>query len=285
MDPEQTVGIFDEHWLARARAQGSHASAFWSQAVLEYLDTTGGMYLRTLRQWFADFPLSARKQKQQLKTRLESFDDDTHRGVVNELAWWIFMQRLGLQAAPVLETTEPRPDFHVQASVAFFVEVSTVNPSQRERAKFDIDEDEGESEYMGVPLDHAETCRRFMGKVTDEKKRQMEYAASQHQPCVLALFDYTIWSAYPTWIVSYMADFLLGEEQGFQQLPPILSALVYVRRHVMNGRIALRRDLSAIYYNPHTDYPLPTGIFAAIKQFGCQAGEGASQLADPWIWL
>jgi len=113
----------------------------------------------------------------------------------------------------------------------------------------------------------------------------MAYAAAQHQPCVLALFDYTVWSAYPTWIVSYMADFLLGQEQGFQRLPPTLSALVYVRRHVMNGRMALSRDLSAIYYNPHADYPLSTGIFADIKQFGCQAGEGASQTADPWIWL
>src|SRR5262249_56488933 len=95
----------------------------------------------------------------------------------------------------------------------------------------------------------------------------------------------TVWSAYETWIVHVMADFLLGEQQGFQKLPHTLSALVYVRRKGINGRMAVCRDLSAIYYNPHADYRLPTGLFSDIKQFGCPAGEGASQTADPWIWL
>jgi hypothetical protein len=130
-----------------------------------------------------------------------------------------------------------------------------------------------------------ETCRRFVGKATDEKQRQMAYAAGQHQPCVLALFDYTVWSAYETRIVYFMADFLLGEQQGFQKLPRALSALVYVKRKVMNGRMAVCRDLSAIYYNPHADYPLPMGIFADIQQFGEQVGAGAPQTADSWVWL
>jgi hypothetical protein len=274
---EQTLVVFDECWLSSARTQGSLAPASWTQEVLKHLATTGGIYLGTLRQWFTDFPLSSKKQKRPLKKRLESFDDDTHRGAVNELAWWAFMQRLGLQACPVAVTSASRPDFHVQSPVPFFVEISTVNLSRSERAKVDTGE--------GVRLDHEETCRRVVGKATDEKQRQMAYAADQHQPCVLAIFDYTVWSAFKTRIVSYMADFLLGEKQEFQKLPRTLSALVYVRRHVIKGRMAVSRDLSAIYYNPYADYPLSTGVFADIKQFGCQAGEGASQIAHPWIWL
>jgi hypothetical protein len=273
----QTLVVFDERWLSRARTQGPHATASWTPDVLEQLATTGGMYLETLRQWFADFPARSKKQKQPLKTSLESFDYDTHRGAVNELAWWAFMKRFGLQASPVPSTTEPRPDFSVQAPVPFFVEVSTMNSSMGERKKVDRGE--------GVHLDHEEICRRIVVKAIDEKQRQMAYAADLYQPCVLAIFDYTVWSAFETRIVSYMADFLLGEQQGFQKLPRILSALVYVRRHVIEGRMAVSREWSAIYYNPYACHPLATGIFAGIKQFGCQAGEGASQTADPWIWL
>jgi hypothetical protein len=269
------------------------------------LDTTGGLYLRTLRQWFADFPLSAPKQKRQLKRRLESFDNDTHRGVVNELAWWVFMQRLGVQAAPVPETSAPRPDFHVVTPAAFFVEVSTVNLSKRERAVFetgeistvnpsmgaratfdaDEDEDEDEDEDVGVPLDHADTCRRFVRKATEDKPPQMAYAAAQHQPCVLALFDYTVWGAFGTQFFHFLADFLLGNEQGFHGLPRMLSALVYVERKAFAGRMAVSRERSAIYYNPDATYPLDVGVFATLNQFGDQVVVVEPSSADPWIWL
>src|SRR5262245_33040073 len=124
---EQTLVVFDEHWLSNARTRGSlrrsnartRGAILWAPDVLEHLATTGGIYLETLRQWFADFPLRSKKQKRPLKIRLESFDNDMHLGAVNELAWWVFMQRLGLQACPVAATSKPRPDFHVQAPAAF----------------------------------------------------------------------------------------------------------------------------------------------------------------------
>jgi hypothetical protein len=261
------------------------------------------MYLDTLRQWFDDFPLDSKKDKGHLKSHLESFTNDAHIGAVNELAWWGFMQRLDWQAAPVLEATEPRPDFHVHAPADFFVEVSTLNLSERERAQFDIgkvstvnpsgrerlqfdtDEDEDEDEDVGVPLDHAETCQRVVLKATKKKQRQMAYAASQKQPGVLVLFDYEIWSAFGTQFFDFLADFLLGKEQGFQRLPRELSALVYVERKVMEGRMAVSRERSAIYYNPDATYPLDVGAFALLQQFGCQPGAVAPQSADPWIWL
>jgi len=116
---EQTLVVFDESWLTIARAQSSLAPASWAQDVMEYLATTGGMYLGTLRQWFDGFPLNSKRQKQQLKRRLESFNNDTHRGAVNELVWWVFMQRIGLQSSPVPESSGPRPDFQVQTPVLF----------------------------------------------------------------------------------------------------------------------------------------------------------------------
>src|SRR5262245_54890975 len=206
----QQLSVFDESWHTGAGAKTSLTPS-WTQDVMEDLATTGGMYLDTLRQWFDGFPLDSKKQKRQLKRHLESFNDDAHVGAVNELAWWVFMQHIGLQSSPVPASSTPRPDFHVQIPVNFFVEVSTVNPSRSDRAQFEAGE--------GVALDHVETRRRFQGKVTDEKQRQMAYAASQKQPCVLVLFDYTTWSAHPTLFFHFLADFLLGKEQGFQVLP------------------------------------------------------------------
>src|SRR5215470_2669198 len=87
-------------------------------------------------------------------------------------------------------------------------QVSTLNVSKSDKSKFETGE--------GVALDHSETLRRILGKVTDEKQRQMSYAADQKQPCVLVLFDYTIWSAFGTQFFHFLADFLLGKEQGFQ---------------------------------------------------------------------
>jgi hypothetical protein len=121
--------------------------------------------------------------------------------------------------------------------------------------------------------------------VTEEKQRQMAYAAGQKQPCVLVLFDYTIWSAFGTQFFHFLADFLLGTEQGFQGLPGTLSALVYVERKVIDGRIAVSRDRSAIYYNPNAKYPLDMGTFAALHQFSGQVVAVEPKSADHWIWL
>jgi len=226
--------------------------------------------------WFGRFPLSP-KQKEALSTRIESFGNEDHLGAVNELAWWVFMQRGQLEATPIPASKTPTPDFQVVVPSEFFVEVSTLNVSERDKSKFET----GES----VELDHAETLRRVLGKLTSEKQRQLSYAADHKRPRVLVLFDYTIWSAFGTQFYRFLADFLLGKQRGFQSLPAELSALIYIERKVFDGRIALSCHRSAAYYNPYAKYVLPLGTFALLNQFRCQMVMTESNLADSWVWL
>lgn len=266
--------IFGDEWLRTARSKNKNGS--WAAAALETLDTTGRIYLATLRLWFERFPLSL-KQKQQLRTRLESLLDDEHLGGVNELAWWAFISREGFTAAPLAPTTAPRADFELQSPTACFVEVSTLNVSQKDRTRLEAGE--------GVGLDHAETVRRVVGKLTDEKNRQLQYAATQKKPGVLALFDYTTWSGPGTLFYRTLGEFLLGKKLGFKGLPPELSAIVYLERKVLDGRIAISRDRSGVFYNPLALYPLPAGTFPSFNQFYLQLASSDSIATDHWVWL
>lgn len=267
--------IFDDQWLIRARGQSSSTS--WASNVLTTLDTTGGIYLRTLRMWFNEFPLTL-KQKQQLRSRLESFRDDEHLGGVNELAWWVFMQREGLAGNPVPASSASRPDFQLRPPTDCFVEVSTLNVSDKDKKKFQRQE--------SVALNHAETIKRVIGKLTHEKQRQLEYAATQKKPCVLALFDYTTWSGFGTLFFKALGEFLIGRFLGFKFFPAELSAIVYLERKVLpDGRIALSRHRSAVYYNPLALYLLQPGTFSTLNQFWSQLVSNEATTADHWIYL
>ena len=72
---------------------------------------------------------------------------------------------------------------------------------------------------------------------------------------------------------------------GDVALPVELSTIVYVERKVIDGRIAISRDRSAIYYNPNAKHPLPIGTFSALRQFWCQMMETEPASPDYWIWL
>lgn len=267
--------IFDDQWLKRARAGSGSAS--WASDVLATLDTTGEIYLCTLRMWFNQFPLTL-GQKQQLRSRLESFRDDEHLGGVNELAWWAFMLREGLTGNPVPASSAPRPDFQLQPPTDCFVEVSTLNVSDKDKKMFE----RGES----VALDHAETIRRVIGKLTDEKQRQLMYAAAQKKRCVLVLFDYTTWSGFGTLFFKTLGEFLLGRQPGFKTFPPELSAIVYLERKVLpDGRIALSRHRSAAYYNALALHPLQPGTFSTLYQFWPQLVSTEARTTDHWIYL
>lgn len=267
--------IFDDRWIRHAHASGGGTS--WVSDVLATLDTTGGIYLRTIRTWFHQFPLTL-KQKQQLRSRLESFKNDEHLGGVNELAWWAFMRREGLTAKPLPASSIPRPDFYLEPPADCFVEVSTLNVSDKDKAKFEL--------KASVALGHAETIRRIVGKLTVEKQRQLTYAANLTKPCVLVLFDYTTWSAFATEIFRTLGEFLLGRQCGFRTFPPELSAIVYVERKVLpNGCIALNRHRSAAYYNPLTLHPLPLSTFPFLTQFWSQLVSTEPKVIDPWAVL
>jgi hypothetical protein len=266
--------IFGDGWLQTVRTKSANGS--WAATVIESLDTTGRIYLLTLRLWFERFPLTP-KQKQQLRTRLESLRDDEHLGGVNELAWWAFIVREGFTAAPLAPTAAPRPDFELRSPTGCFVEVSTLNVSQKDKARFEAQE--------GVALDHAETIRRVVGKLTDEKQRQLKYAADHKKPSVLALFDYTTWSGFGTLFYRTLGDYLLGKQLGFRRLPSELSAIVYLERKVLDGRMALSRNRSGVYYNPLALRPLPPGAFPSLNQFWSQLTAVDSTVDEHWLWL
>ncbi len=271
----QKLRVFDDSWLAQARVKKPEDS--WVDDLMTTIDNGGNIYLSTLRTWFDRFPISSNKQKRGLKARLESFKNEDHLGAVNELSWYEFMQQTGSKAAPLAVSKTPRPDFKVENPTELFCEVSTLNVSDDEKKKFE----DGEA----VELNHRETLRRILLKVMTEKQHQISYAANQKRPCLLVLFDYTTWSAFGTQFFRFLADFLLGQKLGFADLPAEVSALGYVERKVMGGRIALGRDRSAIYHNPNAKYPLPLGAFATLNQFTWQMVEVKSKTMDHWIWL
>lgn len=266
--------IFSEEWLQTARTRS--ASGSWAASAIEAFETTGQIYLSTLRLWFEQFPLTP-KQKQQLRMRIESLRDDEHLGDVNELAWWAFIVREGFTAAPLPPSTTPRPDFELWSPTDCFVEVSTLNVSQKDKTRLEAQQD--------VALDHAETVRRVIGKLTDQKQRQLTYAADHKKPSVLALFDYTTFSGHGTLFYRSLANFLLGKQLGFRTLPSELSAIVYVERKVIDRRMALSRDRSGVYYNPLALHPLPPGAFPSLNQFWLQLTSVNSISNDHWVWL
>jgi hypothetical protein len=266
--------IFDDGWLQNARTKS--ASGSWTAAVIDVLDTTGWIYLLMLRSWFDRFPLTP-KQKQQLRTRIESLRDDEHLGAVNELTWWAFIVREIFTATPLPPAAIPRPDFEIRSPTSCFVEVSTLNPSQNDTPKFKAQD--------GVALDHADTLRRVVGKVTHEKQRQLKYAADLQKPSILALFDYTPWSGFGTRFYRVLGDYLLGEPSAFRKLPSELSAIIYLERRVHDGRIALSVDRSGVYYNSLALHPLPLAAFPSLNQFGLSLPAFDSAVDEHWIWL
>jgi len=267
--------IFAENWTNLARACDDKSS--WVNDVMATFETTGGVYLASLRMWLNCFPVKA-NQKKKLSADIESFKTEDHLGAVNELAWWAFLQREKFKANPIPTTSSPTPDFCVSAPSEFYIEVSTLNVSQQDHSKFQT----GNS----VHLDHDETLRRVLGKLTAEKQRQLSYTSARKKPGVLVLFDYTIWSGYGTQFYRFLANFLLGRQSGFQYLPIELSALIYIERKVLDGRIAISRLRSATYYNPHAKYPLSIGTFASLNQFWSQMLESESaSLPEGWVFL
>ncbi len=267
--------IFGDDWLKRARAATTGDS--WIAHVIETFDTTGQIYLSTLRLWFTGFPLKP-KQKHGLRSRLESFKNDDHLGGVNELAWWAFMLREGLIVTPLPPTTSPCPDFELQQPAECFVEVSTLNVSEKDKKNFETEENSG-------VLDYAETIRRLIGKLTAEKHQQMTYAADRQRPGVLVIFDYTTWSGFAALFFRTLGEFLLGKQFGFKTFPPEVSAIVYLERKVLDGRIALSRHRSAIYYNPLALHSLAPGTFPSLNQFWSQLVFAESKSPEHWLWL
>jgi hypothetical protein len=272
---DQVVRVFDDGWRARVVDNASDDS--WAHEVRAALNGNGGCYLETLALWFGRFPLASKKQRWELKRRLESLTNSDHLGAVNELSWYQFMREAGLQASPIPTANAPRPDFKVTAPAEFFVEVSTLNVSEAER--------ESLLATGGVDLNHHATLRRLLLKAAGEKDAQIAHAVSEGLPCLLVLFDYSYWSGHPTNCFHFLASGLLGGQLAFAQLPVALSAIAYVKRRVFDGHIEISQRRSAIYYNPAADYPLAVGSFDLLPQFWRDIGEIQPKPQEDWIRL
>jgi len=267
--------IFDENWMGNARLCDDESS--WIKDVITDIDTTGGLYLSILKGWYNVFPLPA-KQKHKLKSDIENFKTEEHLGAVNELALWSFLQREKFQIKPIPVDKWSTPDFCVSAPFEFYLEVSTLNISQQDKKR------SRKNSY--IQLNHDETLRRFLGKLTYEKQKQLAYASDKKKPGVLVLFDYTSWSGFGTEFYRYLASYLFGGKCGFLSLPPELSALVYIERQFLDCRFAISKIRSAAYYNPYAKYPLTIGSFTAINQFWSQMVHSEPVTAsEAWAYL
>jgi hypothetical protein len=267
--------LFDEQWMQDAQTATSES---WACDVLASRDTIGGMYLCQLRTWFEDFP-SKTAPKQHLRMRLQSLNNNDHLGGVNELAWWALMRREDLNGEPLSPSSGPSPDFKLTSPVEWYVEVSTLNVSDADRKSFEA------NQAVDLTAGRTETLRRIARKASKEKKDQLHYAAKQAKPCVLALFDYTTFSGFCTQFFRHLGEFLLGTEFGFKNLPNELSALVYLERKVIFGRIAVSLDRSAVYYNPLARFPIPTNAFACFNQFAAKLLVTERNATEHWLWL
>jgi hypothetical protein len=267
------VEIFGDNWLEKAKKVTDVDS--WAHGVVGSIDTTGSIYLNTLRMWYEQFPAS-KKQKKPLQRRIESFFNEDHLGGVNELSFWKFLLSSHLCVKAVPTTTSPRPDFKVLTPTEFFIEVTTLNISAQEKKKL---------EEGSVPLEHMETLRRILLKSANDKFKQISFASCKQRPCCLVLFDYTEWSGLDTQFFRYLASHLLDKECGFKELPIELSALIYIERKVIDGRIGISIDRSAVYYNPNAKFPLEIGTFTALRQYWHQMVVKKPKSSNHWVWL
>jgi len=278
MKRKNDIFIFDQDWLSKASS--IQRGGQWVDDVIAEINGSGGIYLSTLRLWFSQFPISA-KQKRHLKQALESFNNTDHLGAVNELAWWKFTNSFGWSSSPIHTGKDKRPDFYVDSPSEFFCEVTTLNLSEKESGLL--------KSGKGVNLDHNLTLQRVLKKVVEEKNEQIKYGASKKRPCVLVLFDYTFWSGFGTQFYQALADFLLGICKGFMKLPPGLTAIVYVERNVLDGRMAISRGRSAVYHNPNSLFKLPETVFQMMRQYSLNKKEVLPPLKQTnpeyWFWL
>ncbi|MGH7259430.1 MAG: hypothetical protein ACREI9_01960 [Nitrospiraceae bacterium] len=268
--------LFDNDWVSSAATQAPQDS--WARYVLTNLSGTGGIYLTTLRTWFARFP----KASTETKNQLGSFMTSDHLGAVNEIFWWEWMKQFCWSAEPVKGKKHKRPDYHVSKPADFFCEVTTQNISDEVREQL--------SGGDGVDLNHerAGTIERLFLKIQREKLGQIQYGAFQKRPSVLVLFDYTFWSGLGV-PFDELAEYLFGKQNGFASLPSELSAIVYVDRTVRGGRLGMSQLRSAVYHNPCAQFRLPKSVLPMICQYDSKLAvvSPAKSLIerDGWIWV
>ncbi len=140
-----------------------------------------------------------------------------------------------------------------------FVEASTLNVSEADKKAI--------QQGCSVPLNHRHTIERALRKTICDKADQLYVEFSAKAPSVLVLFDYTTFSGYATGFYHVLAQHLFGEHLGFLKLPAELSALIYLERKILDGRICISKIRSAVYHNPNAAYKITDSVFGMFTQF------------------
>ena len=270
--------VFDSSW--RDRAMHIKDKKAWFQELSPNISTENEIVLLTIRLWIESLPLTE-DQRIDFKRRLESFDNAEHWGAVAELAWCRLLIRQQIKAKlidTVKSKSNSRPDFEIILPTQFHAEVTTLNPSQKDEAAFSIG--------CGVDLDHTETIRRLVGKLTDEKLKQLQYSCSNGKPAVLVIFDSTISTGVGSHFASSLQEWLYdGKSKQNNILPTELSAIVYVVKTMFEGRMAILDSRSAVFHNPGAKIMLPSESLSFLCQHSGSSGSVAPSVKAQPIYL
>jgi len=251
--------VFDINWRESAALIKNEKA--WFRELFPTTSTENEIGLLTLRLWTESLPLTE-DQFKGFKRRLESRDNAEHWGAVAELAWWRLLISQKITARLIDTVKSPgnsRPDFEIISPTSFHAEVTTLNPSQKDEEAFSMG--------CGVEHENEETIRRLIGKITDEKLKQLQYSCSCGMPAVLVIFD----SARSTGVGSHFAPSLekwLYEASVNKEnvLPNELSAIVYLIKTMYEGRMAVLDSRSAVFHNPEAKNKLPKESISFLHQ-------------------
>ncbi len=230
------------------------SSCSWAEEVLNDIDGNGGLYLSKINNWFQNYP-GADKSKDQLKISLESYENGSHLGAVNELFWYNLALNLGWKLIPVPvidKKGQNRPDFECTSPTSFYCEITTLNwPNNNCNKKFPIDNE----------------LNRLYGKPTEKNKQaQTEWCQEQKKPQVLIVFDYSNFSGLGTQHQKSLSDFFQNPPEGFPPISEGLSAFLYLERYIEEGKFMLRMSKSELICNRNARFPIEKNIFDWLDQ-------------------
>jgi hypothetical protein len=245
---------FDANWRSHTPNPASWAAKRGNAQDDKWLE----LYLTKINNWFAKYPDIPSKNKRELKSNLESYENEPHRSAVNELFWYNFALNLKWEIKPIPaqnKAGENRPDFEVISPIAFNCEITTLNGPDN---KFSIEKE----------------LERIYGKWADKsKKAQIEWSLNEKKPHLLVIFDYSVMSGLGTQHQKSLPDFFQNPTKGSPRspirlpiLPEGLSAVLYLERYIDKGNFMLRMEKSVLIHNPNARFQLGDDIFDWLNQ-------------------
>ena len=233
--------IFDSSWMKK-----SHPEDSWAKHVLDDYPNNGATYLRELSKWYESYP-GSNKRKNGLKAGLLNSDNFAHLGAVNELSWWTYLSSRGKTISPIPEGKKPTADLELklEGNTVIF-EVTTINASL-------------DKSCQNLQESQKNTRRRIVNKATKDKLPQFIYGSNRNCPVILVLFNYDEWSGFGTQlgrtIERHLAHF---------DIPKELSAVIYLERHVSNGKSVYKNSSVSVYLNKNAQFSIRRSVINSL---------------------